>query len=70
MSNSLFNDFNQSPNPMGQMGNFINQFNQFRSTFSGNPEAQVKQMLQNGQMSQAQFEQLAQTANQLRKLIK
>jgi len=36
----------------------------------GNPEAQVKQMLQNGQMSQAQFEQLAQTANQLRKLIK
>ena len=68
MNNSLFNDFNQ--NPMSQMGNFINQFNQFRSTFSGNPEAQVKQMLQNGQMSQAQFEQLAQTANQLRKLIK
>jgi hypothetical protein len=68
MSNSLFNDFNQ--NPMSQMGNFINQFNQFRQTFSGNPEAQVKQMLQNGQMSQAQFEQLAQTANQLRKLIK
>lgn len=68
MSNSLFNDFNQ--NPMSQMGNFINQFNQFRQTFTGNPEAQVKQMLQNGQMSQAQFEQLAQTANQLRKLIK
>lgn len=68
MNNSLFNDFN--PNPMSQMGNFINQFNQFRQTFMGNPEAQVKQMLQNGQMSQAQFEQLAQTANQLRKLIK
>lgn len=68
MSNSLFNDFNQ--NPLGQMGNFINQFNQFRQTFMGNPEAQVKQMLQNGQMSQAQFEQLAQTANQLRQLIK
>jgi len=68
MNNSLFNDFN--PNPMGQMGNFINQFNQFRQTFMGNPEAQVKQMLQNGQMSQAQFEQLAKTANQLRQLIK
>lgn len=68
MNNSLFNDFNQ--NPMNQMGNFINQFNQFRQTFMGNPEAQVKQMLQNGQMSQAQFEQLAQTANQLRQLIK
>lgn len=68
MNNSLFNDFN--PNPMNQMGNFINQFNQFRQTFMGNPEAQVKQMLQNGQMSQAQFEQLAKTANQLRQLIK
>ena len=68
MNNSLFNDFNQGP--MNQMGNFINQFNQFRQTFMGNPEAQVKQMLQNGQMSQAQFEQLAKTANQLRQLIK
>lgn len=68
MNNSLFNDFNS--NPMGQMDNFINQFNQFRQTFMGNPEAQVKQLLQSGRMSQAQFEQLAQTANQLRQLIK
>lgn len=68
MSNSLFNDFNQ--NPMSQMGNFINQFNQFRQTFMGNPEAQVKQMLQNGQMSQAQFEQLSQMANQIMPLLK
>lgn len=68
MSNSLFNDFNS--NPMSQMGNFINQFNQFRSTFSGNPEAQVKQMLQNGQMSQEQFQQLSQMANQIMPLLK
>lgn len=70
MNNSLYNDFNPSPNPMGQMGNFLTKFNQFAQTFTGNPEARVKQMIQNGQMSQAQFEQLAQTANQLRKLIK
>lgn len=68
MNNSLFNDFN--PTPLGQMGNFINQFNQFKQAFMGNPEAQVKQMIQNGQMSQAQFEQIAQMANQLRPLIK
>lgn len=68
MNNSLFNDFN--PTPLGQMGNFINQFNQFKQVFMGNPEAQVKQMIQNGQMSQAQFEQIAQMANQLRPLIK
>lgn len=68
MNNSLFNDFNQ--NPMSQMGNFINQFNQFRSTFSGNPEAQVKQMLQSGRMSQEQFQQLSQMANQIMPLLK
>lgn len=65
---SLYNDFR--PNPTNQMGNFLNQFNQFRSTFSGNPEQQVKQLLQSGRMSQDQFNQLAQTANQLYRMMK
>ena len=65
---SLYNDFN--PNPKNNMGDFINRFNQFRSTFSGNPEQQVRQLLQFGRMSQEQFNQLAQTANQLRQLFK
>lgn len=65
---SLFNDFN--PNPTNNMANLLSQFNQFRSTFSGNPEQQVKQLLQSSRMSQEQFNQLAQTANQLRQLIK
>ena len=65
---SLYNDFN--PNPTNKMGDFINQFNQFKSTFSGNPEQQVKQLLQSGRMSQEQFNQFAQTANQLRQLLK
>ena len=64
---SLFNDFNQ---PTNNMANLLSQFNQFRSTFSGNPEQQVKQLLQSGRMSQEQFNQLAQTANQLYRLIK
>ena len=65
---SLYNDFN--PSPKNNMGDFISRFNQFRSTFSGNPEAQVRQLLQSGRMSQEQFNQLAQTANQLRQLFK
>jgi len=65
---SLFNDFN--PGPTNNMANLLSQFNQFRSTFSGNPEQQVKQLLQSGRMSQEQFNQLAQTANQLRQLLK
>lgn len=71
MNNSLFNTFNQGqPMPQNQFANIINSFNQFRSTFSGNPEQQVKSMIQNGQMSQQQFEEIAQLANQLRPLIK
>lgn len=65
---SLFNDFNSGqPN---NIANLLSQFNQFCSTFSGNPEQQVKQLLQSGRMSQEQFNQLAQTANQLRQLLK
>ena len=66
--NSLFKDFN--PTPMSDLTNFLNRFNQFSSQFSGNPETRVKQLLQSGQMSQEQFNQFAQTANMLRKLIK
>ena len=66
--NSLFNDFKPQQNT--PMNNFLNQFNQFKSTFTGNPEQQVKQLLSSGRMSQEQFNQFAQTANQLRKLIK
>jgi ABC-type transporter Mla subunit MlaD len=65
--NSLFNDFQPQQN---SMSNFLTQFNQFKSTFTGNPEQQVKQLLSSGRMSQEQFNQLAQTANQLRQLIK
>lgn len=65
---SLFNDFHTGPT--NNMTNLLSQFNQFRSTFSGNPEQQVKQLLQSGRMSQEQFNQFAQTANQLRQLLK
>lgn len=67
-NSSLFNEFN--PTPMNNMASMISRFNQFRSIFSGNAEAQVKQMIQNGQMSQEEFDQIAQMANQLRPLIK
>lgn len=66
--NSLYNEL--QPNKTNSMGDFLTQFNQFRSTFTGNPEQQVKQLINSGRMSQEQFNQLAQTANQLRQLIK
>ena len=58
------------PTHTNPVSNFITQFNEFRSMFSGDPETQVKQLLQSGRMSQEQFNDLAQTANQLRQFIK
>ena len=67
--NSLYNDFK----PMGQtnqMGELVSRFNQFRSAFTGDPEAQVRQLMQSGRMSQEQFNSYAQMANQLQSLLK
>lgn len=69
---SLYNFFQSSPIPQqnNSMNNFLTRFNQFKSIFNGNPEQQVRQLLNSGKMSQEQFNQFAQTANQLRQLIK
>lgn len=66
--NSLYNFF--QPQQNNPMNNFLSRFNQFRSTFTGDPEQQVKQLLSSGRISQEQFNQAAQIANQLRQLIK
>lgn len=70
--NSLYNFFQSSPRPQqnNSMNNFLTRFNQFRSTFTGDPEQQVKQLISSGKISQEQFNQAAQIANQLRQLIK
>ncbi len=47
----------------------MNQFEQFRKTFTGDPKQQVQAMLTSGQLSQSQFNNLAQQATQLRKML-
>lgn len=78
MANSLFNIFGggspgQAPmnnGPFANIANFMNAFNQFRSTFSGDPKQRVQQLLNSGQMSQEQFQQLSQMATQLQNGMK
>ena len=47
----------------------ISQFNSFKNNFQGDPKAQVQALLQSGQMTQEQFTQCSQMANQLRSLM-
>ena len=56
---------NQPMNIMNNPMEFMNRFNQFKKNFQGNPQQTVMNMLNNGQMSQEQFNQLQGMANQI-----
>lgn len=60
MSNPFFNAMGGGnlPGPMGNMMGMIQQFNEFQKTFQGDPKAKVQELLNSGQMSQAQFNEL------------
>lgn len=61
MNNNLFNMF-------GGFNNFQNQFNAFKQQFMAggiSPQEKVQQLLNSGQMTQQQFDQLRMLANQI-----
>ena len=73
MGNSILS--NRQPNvQQGQNNAFnpqmIQQFNQFRKTFNGNPQQAVMNLMRQGMMTNAQFQQLAQMANQFQNFMK
>lgn len=53
-------------NPMQMM----QQFQQFRNNFRGNPQQMVQHMLQTGQINEAQLQQAMQTARQFQQFVK
>jgi len=70
MANLLFNALGKAmPNGFGQMGNLIQQFQQFRQNFNGDPRQQVQQLLNSGKISQDQYNRAVQMANQLQRMM-
>ena len=59
----------QMPGPMGQFQRMIQQLNQFRANFQGDPKAEVEKLLQSGKMSQQQLNQLQAMAKQIQSLM-
>lgn len=71
----------QMPGPFGNLANFAQKFQEFSKNpvgailgmknintpqnFNGTPEDMVKYLLQTGQMTQEQYQQFSQTANQM-----
>ena len=74
MPNPFFNKFGNNPapsgGPFGNMMNMMKQFKDFKANFQGDPKEQVQNMLNSGQMSQEQFNQLSNMAAQFKDVFK
>lgn len=71
MSNNLFNSLGggSMPGPMGDAMKMVQQFRQFQQGFRGNAQQQVQQLLNSGQVSQAQYDNAVKMANQLQQML-
>lgn len=63
------NKLYQQMGPQNPYQNFINQFEDFRKNFTGNPQEKIQQMLNSGQISQQQYNAAVQKANMLKSLF-
>jgi hypothetical protein len=54
---------------MNNMMDMMQRFMQFKQSFRGDPRMQIQQMLNSGQISQAQYNQAVQVAQQLQQMI-
>lgn len=73
MNNPLFKLLGgQMPMPgrMGNMQNLVQQFQQFRNSFRGDPKQQIQQMLNSGRVSQEQYNNAMRMAQQMQNLLK
>ena len=70
MMNPFFNPFGkQQAGPFNNAANLVNQFNQFKSSFQGDPRQQVQNLLNSGQMTQDQFNQFSTMAQMFQNLL-
>lgn len=67
--NMLGNNMPQMGGPFGNMMQMMQKFNEFKSSFQGNPQQQIQQMLNSGRISQAQLNQYVQMAKQFQQFM-
>ena len=66
MSNPLFSMMQPQMNPMSGI---MQKFKQFQQTFRGDPRQQVQQLLNSGKVSQQQYNQAVQMAQQFQRMM-
>lgn len=69
MSSPLFDMMGGNPaqNPMMQM---MSEFQKFKANFHGDPREEVQKLLNSGRMSQQQYNQIQQMANQMSQMMR
>lgn len=60
----------QMPQTNSGFANMLGEFHKFKQSFSGDPQQQVRQLLDSGQMTQQQFQQLSQAATQFQQMMR
>lgn len=72
MSNPLFDALGggqQLPPMLGNFQQLMQKFNQFRASYSGDPQQDVQRMLQSGKISQQHLDQVQGLARQFMKFL-
>lgn len=68
--NSIFSSQGTSKGVQNNQAQMIEQFNNFKNSFKGNPKQVVMNMLKNGQITNPQLQQVIQMAQQLKGILK
>ena len=68
MTNPIYQQMG-SEMPNNGMTQMIQRFQQFRQAFTGDPRQQVQALLNSGRVSQAQYDQAVQMAQQMQRLM-
>ena len=66
MANNLYNSMGRQNSPFEQLAQ---QAREFRKTFTGNPRQEVERLLRTGAMSQQQFNEYSQIAQQVAQMM-
>lgn len=67
--NPFFRQPGNGLGPFQNVASLIQNFQQFRAGFRGDPKQQVEELLKSGQMSQEQFQSFSQMAQNLRSFL-
>lgn len=65
--NNLYQQMGQQP--ANGMSNLMQRFQQFRQAFTGDPRQQVQNLMNSGRVTQQQYNNAVQMANQLSRLL-